>query len=653
MEFFTISYSKKISVLRLAMNKLLEKIKIRTLLLVLIDLLLLAAVDGVALFVRFEFSIEEIPMEYINMALDYFPMRAVVTILIFILLRMYRHIWSNISVYDVGQMVLAVIVAYAVSLPAAMYLGYRMPRSVYFMQLFLQLFGFLGMRCSVRFVTMIQQSLESESGERIMLIGAGEAGKMLVREAKGSTRVRGKIICIIDDNEKKKGLYMEGIPIVGGRDRILSVAKAERITQIIFAIPTADAKEKKEILDICKKTNCRLRIIPGIYQLMNGEVTVDRLKDVQIEDLLGRAPVKLDQTTLKQFLGGKTILVTGGGGSIGSELCRQIAKYEPKTLIILDIYENNAYAIQQELIRAYGHMLDLQVEIASVRDKEKIYELFDHYRPQLVFHAAAHKHVPLMEHCPSEAIKNNIFGTYHVIRGAEKYKAEKFIMISTDKAVNPTNVMGATKRFCEMILQSRKLSSETKFCAVRFGNVLGSNGSVVPLFKKQIEEGGPITLTDRRIIRYFMTIPEAAQLVLEAGNMADNGQIFVLDMGEPVKILSLAENLIRLSGLEPYKDIDIIEVGLRPGEKLYEELLMSSETLLATENKKIFIEDQRALEQSDLFEKLNQLGDAVDEGCSGETLVQLLRDMVPTFYLPEEVNFAAQQKMENIPSDVR
>lgn len=623
------------------MNNLLGKFKIQTIPLILLDLFLLAAVDGIALFVRFEFSIAEIPKQFIDGAIEYFPLRAMIVVLVFMLLRMYRYIWSNVSVYEVGQMLLAVVVAYVVSLTFAMYQGYWMPRSVYFMQLFLQLFGFLGIRCSVRFFTMIQQSLESGAGERIMLIGAGEAGKMLVREAKGSSQVKGKIVCIIDDDIRKKGLYLDGIPIVGGREKILPMVKSERITQIIFAIPTADAEKKKDILDICKKTNCRLRIIPGIYQLMNGEVTVARLKDVQIEDLLGRAPVKLDQTSLKQFLGGKTILVTGGGGSIGSELCRQIAKYAPKMLIILDIYENNAYSIQQELIRSYGPTLDLQVEIASVRDKEKIYELFERYRPQLVFHAAAHKHVPLMEHCPSEAIKNNIFGTYHVIRGAEKYKAEKFIMISTDKAVNPTNVMGATKRFCEMILQSRKLSSETKFCAVRFGNVLGSNGSVVPLFKKQIEEGGPITLTDRRIIRYFMTIPEAAQLVLEAGNMADNGQIFVLDMGEPVKILSLAENLIRLSGLEPYKDIDIVEVGLRPGEKLYEELLMSSETLLATENKKIFIEDQRALEQSDIFEKLNQLGTAVDEGRSGETLVQLLRDMVPTFYLPEEVNAGA------------
>jgi len=620
----------------------LKSLKFQILLLALVDLLILVAVDGIALFVRFEFSIDAIPDEYIDMAIRYFPLRALITLLLFTFLRMYRHMWSNISVYDVGQMLLAVTLTCILTLVICTFHGYRMPRSIYFLQFFLELFLFLGARCSPRFAVMLQRSVAHNNGERIMLIGAGAAGKLLVREAQNSQQVRGKIVCIIDDDPSKKGIYMDGIPIVGGREKILPIAKRERITQIIFAIPTATAKEKRDILEICKQTNCRLRIIPGIYQLMNGEVSVGEIKDVQVEDLLGREPVKLDLSALRQFLSARVVLVTGGGGSIGSELCRQIAKYRPRTLIILDIYENSAYTIQQELVRTYGASLDLQVEIASVRDKEKIYKLFDRYHPDLVFHAAAHKHVPLMEHCPSEAIKNNIFGTYHVIRAAEKYQAKKFIMISTDKAVNPTNVMGATKRFCEMILQSRKLGGQTQFCAVRFGNVLGSNGSVVPLFKKQIEEGGPVTLTDRRIIRYFMTIPEAVQLVLEAGSMAQNGQIFVLDMGDPVKILSLAENLIRLSGYEPYKDIDIIEIGLRPGEKLYEELLMSSEVLSATANKKIFIEDQHALEQSDIFDKLSRLGDAIDSGSSDEDLVQILRDIVPTFHTPEEINAAAQ-----------
>ena len=363
------------------------------------------------------------------------------------------------------------------------------------------------------------------------------------------------------------------------------------------------------------------------------------VKDVQIEDLLGREPVRLDTGALSGFLGGKTVLVTGGGGSIGSELCRQIARYDPRRLIVLDIYENSAYDLQQELVRACP-ALDLRVEIASIRDKERIYELFDTHRPQVVFHAAAHKHVPLMEACPEEAVKNNVFGTYHVVRAAEKYGVEKFVMISTDKAVNPTNVMGATKRFCEMILQSRTEGS-TRFCAVRFGNVLGSNGSVVPLFRRQIEAGGPVTLTDRRIIRYFMTIPEAAQLVLEAGAMAKPGQIFVLDMGEPVKILTLAENLIRLSGLEPHKDIEIREIGLRPGEKLYEELLTDNGNLSTTSNEKIFVEEQETLSPDRIREGLKRLDRAVTEGASSEDVKALLRQLVPTYHSPDEINGAA------------
>jgi FlaA1/EpsC-like NDP-sugar epimerase len=390
-------------------------------------------------------------------------------------------------------------------------------------------------------------------------------------------------------------------------------------------------------LDICKDTGCRLRSLPGLYQMLNGEVNLAAVKDVEVEDLLGREPVHLDNAALGNFLGGKVVMVTGGGGSIGSELCRQIARYQPRTLIVLDIYENNAYDIQQELRSIYRDKLDLRVEIASVRDKQKIYELFDKYHPQIVFHAAAHKHVPLMEACPEEAVKNNVFGTYHVVRAAEKYGAEKFVMISTDKAVNPTNFMGATKRFCEMILQSRS-NSATEFCAVRFGNVLGSNGSVVPLFKKQIAAGGPVTITDKRIIRYFMTIPEAAQLVLQAGAMAKQSQIFVLDMGEPVKILTLAENLIRLSGMEPYTDIEIREVGLRPGEKLYEELLMKSERLSKTENSKIFIEQQEAISEVRIMDHLRHLDKALSSGYTDEELIALMKQIVETYHDPDEVN---------------
>ena len=482
-----------------------------------------------------------------------------------------------------------------------------------------------------------------------MLIGAGEAGRMLAREYLTGQKVSAKLCCVIDDNAEKWGKYLEGIPIVGGRDKIADAARNYRVTQIIFAIPTASAKAKKAILELCRDTGCRVRTVPGIYQLVNGDATITSVKDVQVEDLLGREPVKLNMEMMDHFLGGRTVLVTGGGGSIGSELCRQIAKHHPKTLIIVDIYENNAYDIQQELYRAYGSALDLRVEIASVRDKERIYGIFEALRPDIVFHAAAHKHVPLMEACPAEAIKNNVFGTYHVVRASEKFGVKKFVMISTDKAVNPTNIMGATKRFCEMILQSRA-ESATEFCAVRFGNVLGSNGSVVPLFKKQIEEGGPVTITDKRIIRYFMTIPEAAQLVLEAGAMAKQSQIFVLDMGEPVKILDLAENLIRLSGLEPYRDIEIREIGLRPGEKLYEELLMKSETLTKTENSKIFIEQQQYIDPDEIMRNLQFLDRAVSEEHSNEELIGIMRGMIPTYHAPEEVNRKAEETMGELAS---
>ena len=607
---------------------------------VVLDLLLLFAIDYISLLVRFEFSLADVKKEYIQICHRYFPIRAILTVIIFAFTRMYSYVWRTLSIRDVTQMFLSVVAAYLVNYIIFSILGLRLPRSVAFLQLILQLFLLVGMRCSMRFWCVVRNEIGVNRKERIMLIGAGAAGRVLTREIAASHKIDGRVVCAIDDNESKWGKYMDGVKIVGGRDQIIPVAKKEHITQIIFAIPAASPTVKKEILDICKETGCHLKSLPGIFQLVNGEVTADAVKDVQVEDLLGREPVKLDLAVLKSFLADQVVMVTGGGGSIGSELCRQIAKYAPKKLIILDIYENNAYDIQQELKREYGTRLDLRVEIASVRDKEKIYELFAKHRPDIVFHAAAHKHVPLMEDCPSEAIKNNIFGTYHVIRAAEDNHVKKFVMISTDKAVNPTNVMGATKRFCEMILQSRQ-SSETEFCAVRFGNVLGSNGSVVPLFKRQIAAGGPVTITDKRIIRYFMTIPEAAQLVLEAGAMATSGQIFVLDMGEPVKILTLAENLIRLSGKEPYTDIAIEEVGLRPGEKLYEELLMSSEKLSATANRKIFVEEQSPIDREELLAKLTRLGDAIDAGESSEKLTKMLKSMIPTFRDPSVVNAEA------------
>ena len=611
----------------------------RTLLIMLADAVIVMVSGGLALLVRFDFSFGSIPHAYLDPWVRTLPIQIAVTLAVFRLRRMYRYLWRYVSARDVLEMASSVCLAYAAFHVPAWLLGYRQPRSVLFIELLCQMFLLIGIRCSIRFFRAMEYSAQNRqaNGERIMLIGAGEAGRMLLREIATASQLNGTVCCVIDDDPAKQGKFIENAPVVGGRDNILEMAAKERITQIILAIPAAPAKQKKEILNICQQTGCRVRSLPGIYQLVNGEVSLAAVKDVQVEDLLGREPVKLDTEVLRNFLENKTVLVTGGGGSIGSELCRQIAKYRPKRLIILDIYENNAYDIQQELRRTWGSRLDLRVEIASIRDGEKIDRLFQFHRPDIVFHAAAHKHVPLMEECPEEAVKNNIFGTYHVIQASEKFGVRKFVMISTDKAVNPTNCMGATKRFCEMILQS-KADSPTEFCAVRFGNVLGSNGSVVPLFKRQIEEGGPVTITDKRIIRYFMTIPEAAQLVMEAGAMAKHSQIFVLDMGEPVKILTLAENLIRLSGLEPYKDIDIQEVGLRPGEKLYEELLMRSENLSRTSNEKIFIEQQHAISQETMMDDLARLDAAIAENRRPRDLIALLREMIPTYRDPEEVN---------------
>ena len=624
----------------------------QSILIMLLDALALTVAGGLAFLARFEFSIGEIPMEFLELWYHFLPLQISLTWIVFWLMRMYHFVWRSVSARDVLHMALAVLIAYAAFFALGSLLGNRTPRGVLFIELLCQMVFLVGMRCGLRLYGTFHQTIyqmRHRYTERVMLIGAGEAGRMLTHEFLSSPEITAKLCCIVDDNKAKWGKYIEGVPIIGGRGIIRTAAKRENITQIILAIPGAPVREKKAILEICKNTGCRIRILPGIYQLVNGEVNLASVQDVQVEDLLGREPVRLNTQTLDEFLRGKTVLVTGGGGSIGSELCRQIAKYEPRALIVLDIYENNAYDIQQELHRAYGDKLDLRVEIASIRDKERIYEIFGRLRPEVVFHAAAHKHVPLMETCPEEAIKNNIFGTYHVVRAAEKYGTEKFVMISTDKAVNPTNVMGATKRFCEMVLQSRR-ESRTEFCAVRFGNVLGSNGSVVPLFKKQIEAGGPVEITDKRIIRYFMTIPEAAQLVLEAGAMARQSQIFVLDMGEPVKILDLAENMIRLSGLEPYRDIEIREIGLRPGEKLYEELLMKSETLLRTANDKIFVEQQQRMDPARIMADLEALDRAVTDKLPDDELIGVLRGMIPTYHAPETVNARAEEmlgKQEN------
>ena len=623
------------------------KMNWKILIIMLVDTLLMVSSYALALLIRFDFHWSQIPMTYVRSWAPCLIVQLIVTAIVFFWRRMYHYIWRTVNAHDVIRMCVSVVLAFALSNLCCVFLSLPLPASVWVMVFVFQLCGLVGERCALRLWSVVQYSYGrgNKGEERIMLIGAGESGRMLSRELRSSPQVKGRLCCVIDDNPQLHGKYLDGVRIVGGRDQIEDAAKRYDITQILFAIPTIQQEEKAAILNICKMTGCRLRVLPGLYQLLNGEVSLSAVKDVQVEDLLGRSPVQLNKAVVSDFLEDKVVMVTGGGGSIGSELCRQIATCHPRRLIVLDIYENNAYDIQQELKRQYGTRLDLRVEICSIRDKKRVYQIFEQYRPDVVFHAAAHKHVPLMEDCPDEAIKNNIFGTYHVVRAAEKYGVKKFVMISTDKAVNPTNLMGATKRFCEMILQSRRGSS-TEFCAVRFGNVLGSNGSVIPLFKRQIANGGPVTITDKRIIRYFMTIPEAAMLVLEAGAMAKQSQIFVLDMGQPVKILTLAENLIRLSGLEPYKDIEIKEIGLRPGEKLYEELLMQSEHLLTTENEKIFVEEQQVIPQRDIMCGLISLDNFVSAQRPKDELIALMRYLVPTFRDPDEVNREAVERLE-------
>lgn len=482
-----------------------------------------------------------------------------------------------------------------------------------------------------------ENAAPSELDGNIMIIGAGSAASMLINELKGYKPSGIKIKCIIDDDPSKKNTYISGVKVCGDRNHIIEAAEKYEIDTILFAIPSCGSKERSEILNICKETSCRLKIVPSVYQMICREKSSisDKIRKVEIEDLLGREPISLDIDRVINYVAGKTVLVTGGGGTIGSELCRQIAEHEPKRLIVFDVYENNAYDIQNELKRKYPK-LDLVTLIGSVRDSKRLECMFNTYRPDIVYHAAAHKHVPLMEDSPNEAVKNNVFGTLKTARCADKYGAEKFVLISTDKAVNPTNIMGASKRICEMIIQAYNNRSKTEFVAVRFGNVLGSNGSVIPLFKKQIEAGGPVTVTDPDIIRYFMTIPEAVTLVLQAGASAKGGEIFVLDMGKPMKILDLAENLIRLSGLVPYKDINIEFIGLRPGEKLYEEMLMDEEGIRETENELIYIGHPIELDEEKFFASLDRLQKAMyDDGADIRAIVS---DIVPTYHCKKDIN---------------
>ncbi len=491
-----------------------------------------------------------------------------------------------------------------------------------------------------RRVTGINQTRQTYAA----IVGGGSAGAALLSELNDHVYGRFKPYCIIDDSTEKRDKRIHGIPVLGPIDQIGEILADTPVTDVIMAIQNLTPERRREILELCAATGRRVHVLGDPVTAVDGGRAAPTVREVEIEDLLGRQPVTLDNPRIAAFIRGKTVLVTGGGGSIGSELCRQIAEYQPARLVILDIAENTTYELQNDLLYKYGGSLNMNVEIASVRDKKRLEQIFDTYRPQVVFHAAAHKHVPLMEGSPAEAVKNNVFGTYNTALTAQEYGAEKFVLISTDKAVNPTNVMGATKYLCEQVLQGLRQEGGTEFAAVRFGNVLGSSGSVIPLFKKQIAHGGPVTVTDKRIVRYFMTISEAVQLVLEAGSFAHSGEVFVLDMGEPVHILELAEKMIRLSGYTPYVDIEIREVGLRPGEKLYEELLISDRNLHRTENAKIFVEERPLVNRSQLCWLLEQLRAAADTNDTPQVVARL-HELVPTFRTPEEVNDAAIRAM--------
>ncbi|HIX28607.1 MAG TPA: polysaccharide biosynthesis protein [Candidatus Blautia stercoravium] len=607
----------------------------RTFLLILLDILTIQVSSFLGLFVRYEFRFNSIPVYEMEQVLYYLLPNTIMTLVVFAIAKLYRSVWHHASASELVNIILGCGAAFFIQVTAAAVLKPVIPRSFYFIYFFAMVIGVSCTRFSYLIIGFLKESLKeiSKSGKKrinVMLIGAGAAGNSILKETQESRYLNLKVKCIIDDNPAKKGKYLRGVEIVGTRDNILDKVGEYNIEEIIVAIPSLGNAKMKEILDICKESGCKIRIVPGIYQFINGDVSVSKLREVRIEDLLGREPIEVQLDEIMGYVQNKTVMVTGGGGSIGSELCRQIAAHNPKALIIVDIYENNAYEIQQELVRKYPD-LKLIVLIASVRNTHRMNNIFDKYRPNIVYHAAAHKHVPLMEDSPNEAIKNNVFGTYKTAEAADRYGVEKFVLISTDKAVNPTNIMGASKRMCEMVVQMFARHSKTNFVAVRFGNVLGSNGSVIPLFQKQISEGGPVTVTHPDIIRYFMTIPEAVSLVLQAGAYAKGGEIFVLDMGKPVKILDLATNLIKLSGYKVGDDIQIEFTGLRPGEKLYEELLMSEEGLQDTANKMIHIGKPIEFDEEEFRQQLAELGELSRN--DSPHIKEAVQKVVPTYVI--------------------
>lgn len=610
----------------------------RAILLLFLDIVSILVSYLAALLLRFDFIFSNIPREYLEGYFWSMPYWTVITVVVFYGFRLYHSIWRFAGLDEAKRIIwsyIALIFLYTAGIFA---MDLRMPRSYFFIGYVFSILMTTALRFAYRLIRSVTKNMENDGStavERVMIIGGGQAGQVLIRELQTSSHLHSKVCCVIDDNPNKKGRLLEGVPIVGNRYDIEEKVKEYGITRIIYAIPATTGANRKAILNICKNTGCKMQTVPGVYQLLNEEVSVTKLRDVEITDLLGRAQVKVNNSEILKSLKGKVIMVTGGGGSIGSELCRQIARSEPAALIIFDIYENNAYTIQQELKRKHPE-LNLITLIGSVRNTRCVDSIIEKYRPEVIFHAAAHKHVPLMEDSPNEAIKNNVEGTYKVAQSAARWGVKKFVLISTDKAVNPTNIMGASKRLCEMVVQMMNRQSDTDFVAVRFGNVLGSNGSVIPLFKKQIAEGGPVTVTDKRIIRYFMTIPEAVSLVLQASYYAHGGEIFVLDMGEPVKIDDLARNLIRLSGFVPDDDIKIVYTGLRPGEKLYEELLMDEEGMQETENELIFIGKPIEMDDEDFKHKLELLDK--ESRAESDKIKEIVAEIVPTYHPDLEHN---------------
>lgn len=605
---------------------------LRIILLLIYDICAVCVAEFLALWTRFEFSIAQIEPQYAKTALRYTLINIVVTLVIFAFFKLYSSLWRYASVQEMLNVVLACLLAACVQSMGMHMLFLHMPRSYYILYLFFLLVLVAASRFFYRGVRVVRQSLMTErSGSAVntMIIGAGDTAFSLIKDMSSSWMVHNRVVCVIDADPKKIGTNILGSPIVGNDSKIPWAVEKYSVQEIFIAIPHLAGGKKKEILEICKNTGCKLKILPSMAQIVNDEVRVSNLREVEIEDLLGREQVKTNLDEVMGYIAGRVVLVTGGGGSIGSELCRQIASHHPKQLIILDIYENTTYDLQLELKKKFPQ-LNLEVLIGSVRNTHRVDTIFKDYKPEIVFHAAAHKHVPLMEDSPNEAIKNNVFGTLNVARAAGENKTARMVLISTDKAVNPTNIMGASKRICEMVVQGmNRKYADTNYVAVRFGNVLGSNGSVIPLFKKQIAAGGPVTVTDKNIIRYFMTIPEAVSLVLQAGSYAKGGEIFVLDMGEPVRIDDMARNLIKLSGYEPDVDIPIVYTGLRPGEKLFEECLREEEGLQKTPNNLIFIGKPIPFDENDFFEKLVDLKKTAYE--DDPAMKKVVKALIPSY----------------------